>query len=34
MSGAKRKVLKKVKGVYNDMLRKIFTKYTGMRTSL
>ena len=34
MSGGKRKVLKKVKGVYNDMLRKMFTKYTGMRTSL
>ena len=28
------KVKKKVKGVYNDMLGKIFTKYTGMRTSL
>jgi len=34
LRGASRKVLKKVKGVYNDMLRKIFTKYTGMRTSL
>ena len=30
----KKKVKKKVKGVYNDMLGKIFTKYTGMRTSL
>ena len=28
------KVKKKVKGVYNDMLGKIFTMYTGMRTSL
>ena len=34
MRGAKRKVIKKVKGVYADMLRKIFTKYTGLRTSL
>ena len=32
--GAKIKVVKKVKGVYADMLQKIFTKYTGMRTSL
>ena len=28
------KVIKKVSGVYNDMLGKIFTKYTGMYTSL
>ena len=34
MRGAKRTVVKKVKGVYADMLQKIFTKYTGMRTSL
>jgi len=34
MRGTSRKVVKKLKGVYNDMLRKIFTKYTGMRTSL
>ena len=34
LRGAKRTVVKKVKGVYNDMLQKIFTKYTGMRTSL
>ena len=34
LRGSSRKVIKKVKGVYNDMLQKIFTKYTGMRTSL
>ena len=34
MRGTSRKVVKKVKGIYADMLRKIFTKYTGMRTSL
>ena len=34
MRGAKRKVIKKVKGVYGDMLPKIFQKYTGMRTKL
>ena len=34
MRGTSRKVVKKLKGVYADMLRKIFTKYTGMRTSL
>ena len=34
MRGAKRKVIKKVKGVYGDMLPKIFQKYTGMRTRL
>jgi len=34
LRGASRKVVKKVSGVYNDMLGKIFTKYTGMRTSL
>ena len=34
LRGAKRTVVKKVSGVYNDMLGKIFTKYTGMRTSL
>ena len=34
MRGAKRKVIKKVKGVYGDMLPKIFTKYTGMNTRL
>jgi len=34
LRGASRKVVKKVNGVYNDMLGKIFTKYTGMRTSL
>jgi hypothetical protein len=28
------KVIKKVKGVYNDQLQKMFTKYTGMYTSL
>ena len=32
--GVKRTVVKKLKGVYADMLRKIFTKYTGLRTSL
>ena len=34
MRGTSRKVVKKLKGVYADMLRKIFTKYTGLRTSL
>ena len=34
LRGPSRKVVKKVSGVYNDMLGKIFTKYTGMRTSL
>ena len=34
MRGPKRKVVKKVKGVYADMLQKIFTKYTGLRTRL
>ena len=34
MRGTSRKVVKKLKGVYADMLQKIFTKYTGMRTSL
>ena len=34
MRGAKRKVIKKVKGVYGDMLPKIFQKYTGLRTRL
>ena len=34
MRGPKRKVIKKVKGVYADMLQKIFTKYTGLRTRL
>ena len=29
-----KKVLKKVKGVYADQLQKMFTKYTGMYTSL
>jgi hypothetical protein len=28
------KVVKKVKGVYNDQLQKVFTKYTGMYTRL
>ena len=28
------KVVKKVTGVYNDQLQKMFTKYTGMYTSL
>jgi hypothetical protein len=34
MRGAKRKVIKKVKGVYGDMLPKIFKKYTGMNVRL
>ena len=34
MRGTSRKVIKKLTGVYADMLRKIFTKYTGLRTSL
>ena len=34
LRGASRKVVKKVSGVYNDMLGKIFTKYTGMHTRL
>ena len=32
--GAKRTVVKKVSGVYNDQLGKIFTKYTGMNVRL
>ena len=32
--GAKIKVLKKVKGVYGDMLPKMFKKYTGMNVRL
>ena len=28
------KVVKRVTGVYNDQLQKMFTKYTGMYTSL
>ena len=32
--GTSRKVVKKVTGVYNDMLGKIFTKYTGLRVRL
>jgi hypothetical protein len=32
--GAKRTVVKKLKGVYADQLQTMFTKYTGMRTSL
>ena len=28
------KVVKKIKGVYADQLQKLFTKYTGMYTSL
>jgi len=34
MRSGKETVLKKVKGVYNDQLQKMFTKYTGMYTSL
>jgi|19_taG_2_1085344.scaffolds.fasta_scaffold17486_2 hypothetical protein len=34
MRGTSRKVVKKVTGVYNDMLGKIFTKYTGLRVRL
>ena len=34
MRGTSRKVVKKLKGVYADMLQKIFTKYTGMNTRL
>tara|TARA_Y100000361_G_scaffold50022_1_gene43461 strand:+ start:435 stop:908 length:474 start_codon:yes stop_codon:yes gene_type:complete len=34
MRGAKRTVVKKVKGVYADQLQTIFTKYTGMNTRL
>ena len=34
MRGAKRKVIKKVRGVYGDMLPKIFKKYTGMNVRL
>ena len=33
-SSVKRKVIKKVKGVYGDMLPKIFKKYTGMNVRL
>jgi len=32
--GSKIKVVKKITGVYNDQLQKMFTKYTGMYTSL
>ena len=32
--GVKRTTVKKLKGVYADQLGKIFTKYTGLRTSL
>ena len=34
MRGTSRKVVKKVTGVYADMLGKIFTKYTGMNVRL
>ena len=34
LRGAKRTVVKKVSGVYNDMLGKIFTKYTGLNVRL
>ena len=34
LRGAKRTVVKKVSGVYNDMLGKIFTKYTGLDVRL
>ena len=34
MRGVKRTVVKKVKGVYADMLGKIFKKYTGMNVRL
>ena len=34
MRSGKETVLKKVKGVYNDQLQKMFTKHTGMYTSL
>ena len=34
MRGTSRTVVKKVSGVYNDMLGKIFTKYTGLRVRL
>ena len=34
MRGTSRKVVKKVKGVYADMLGKIFKKYTGMNVRL
>ena len=34
MRGAKRTVVKKVKGVYADQLQTMFTKYTGMNTRL
>ena len=34
MRAGKKTVLKKVKGVYADQLQKMFTKYTGMYTSL
>ena len=34
MRGTSRKVVKKVKGVYADMLPKIFKKYTGMNVRL
>ena len=34
MRSGKETVLKKVKGVYNDQLQDMFTKYTGMYTSL
>jgi hypothetical protein len=34
MRGTSRKVIKKVKGVYNDQLGTIFKKYTGMNVRL
>jgi hypothetical protein len=34
LRGSSRKVVKKVSGVYNDMLGKIFTKYTGLNVRL
>ena len=34
MRGAKRTVIKKVSGVYNDQLGTMFKKYTGMNVRL
>jgi len=34
LRGSKINVVKKVTGVYNDQLQKMFTKHTGMYTSL
>ena len=34
MRGGNLKIKSKVKGVYNDQLQKMFTKHTGMYTSL